>query len=242
MKLVASMTTRNELDRYLRRVIPHLLAFCDEVRVVDDGSDDGTYEWLCEQDRVEVALNDGASWREHEGKLRQTLFEHTLEAEPEAVLAIDADELVTDGAAMRAMIEAQPQTRTFCLRMVEVWRRDRDPWLTREDGGWRAHDVGIVYRVPRNPQGAAWRSWPQRMAAGRVPRLMHIDQRRGNARSLGLDILHLGWSDPAEREARHRRYVELDGGQFHAGAHLDSIMWPDERCELEPYDRPTAWF
>jgi glycosyltransferase involved in cell wall biosynthesis len=242
IRLVASMNVRNEVGRYLRQSIPHLLEFCDEVRVQDDGSDDGTFEWLSDQEGVAVKRNDGFAWREHEGHLHQQLLDFTMEGRPTHILAIDADEFVVDGAALRGLLaDARgPRARSFGLRMCEIWKRNGDPWQMRLDGGWRPHDVAIAYRVPPQLTTSQWKIWGRKLAGGRVPRAIRADQRRGRLVSTGIDILHLGWSNPSEREARHARYVELDGGNYHAGSHLDSILWDDDQVELEAYDAPRA--
>lgn len=234
MTLVASMNTRNELSRYLKATVPHLLTYCDEVRVQDDGSTDGTYEWLREQEGVTVRQNGGTRWEENEGLLHQQLLDFTLEARPTFVLAIDADEIVPDGPRMRAYLDEGQ--RTYTLRMVEVWRRD--PWVIRLDGGWRPHPVGVLYRAPARSR-REWQIWGRKLAGGRVPRIVRSDQRAGRARDLDVDILHLGWSDPTERLTRWERYVQLDGGRYHDSAHLNSIMWPDERCTLAEYKGPV---
>jgi glycosyltransferase involved in cell wall biosynthesis len=237
MRLVASLNVRNELGRYLKLSVPALLEFCDEVRVQDDGSDDGSFEWLSEQEGVVVKRNTGLSWSEHEGVLHQSLFDFTMEACPTHVLAIDADEFVVDGQALREKLKAA-RGRTFTLRMCEVWKTD--PWMIRTDGGWRAHEVGILYKAP-TPQvsrRSSWRIWGRKMAGGRVPRVIRADQRRGRATSLGIDILHLGWAREEERVARHARYAELDGGNYHASEHIASILLPDSEIELESYPDP----
>lgn len=235
MKLVAAMNVHNELDRYLEPVIEHLLSYCDEVRVQDDGSTDGSYEWLEARDRVEVQRNDGPAWSENESDLHQSLFEWTLEAQPTHILAIDADEMIPRGAGLRAALEGRLE-RTFMLRMCEIWRRDGDSWLMRIDGGWRPHDVAILYQLPPDPDmGASWQIASKAMASSRVPQIVRTDQSMGRGVSLGFDVLHLGWSDPAEREARYKRYMEVDGGSFHAKGHLDSIMLPDEKIGLAEY-------
>lgn len=235
MRLVASMPVRDELDRYLREAIAHLLTWCDEVRVLDDGSTDGSFEWLCEQDRVEVKRNVGPAWSENEGHFRQALFEWTLEAAPTHVMAIDADEFVPRGQGLRAVLEGRSE-RTFSLRMCEIWRTGGE-WALRTDGGWRPHPVGILYAVPDRPHGSRWRLPAKRLACGRVPQVIADDANRRRARVLDADILHLGWSREAERRSRYERYVRLDGGRYHARAHLDSIMLPDRAIGLESYPR-----
>lgn len=236
MRLVASMNTHNELGRYLRLTIPRLLQACDEIRIQDDHSTDGTFEWLSEQEGVVVKRNEGTTWRENEGELHQQLLDWTLEASPTHILAVDADEWLTYPEPLREMI-AEGGASVWTLRMCEVW--SIDPWLLRIDGGWVPHPVGILYSVEGEPvTNPEWRIWGRKMAGGRVPRIVRKRQRhRELVRELPIDLLHLGWANPAEREARYQRYVELDGGQFHAGAHLESIMWPDERVGLLEYPK-----
>lgn len=236
VKLVASLNCRNELGRYLRPCVGALLEFCDEVRVQDDGSSDGSFEWLREREGVVVRRNPGAAWTENEGLLHQGLLDFTLEGSPTHVLAIDCDEFVPEGARLRAALAANPRSLAFTLCMREVWRLG-SPMLIRTDGGWRPHPVAICFRVDHaRIARREWKIWGRKMAGGRVPRAVRALQRSGRAVDTGCDILHLGWAKPSERAGRHQRYVELDGGQFHASAHLDSIMLPDSEIDLEPYE------
>lgn len=242
MKLVASMNVKDEMGRYLPMTIGHLASYCDEIRVQDDWSEDGSFEWLQSQPRVVVQRNPGPRWTENEGELHQNLLDFTLQAEPTHVLAIDADELVPEGADLRSILERDNNERTFTLRMCEIWHTDTDPWLMRVDGGWRAHPVGVLYRCPPHlPKSGKkaddWRIWGRKMAGGRVPRIIRTDQHTNQCRYLDMDILHLGWSRPSERQRRYDRYVEVDGGNFHNSEHLDSIMLPDEKIALRAYDR-----
>lgn len=238
MKLIAAMNTRNELDRYLRTTIPALLEWVDEVRVFDDGSEDGTPEYLeAIDERVVVRRRVGNLWASHEGELHQELLDFTIKGSPTHILTIDADEIVPQGAAVRAALEEHPDQVAFTLRMVEVW--GLEPVTVRCDGGWRPHPVGILYRVPGWFGGEDWLIAGRQLASPRVPRAIVAEVRRRKALELEHDILHLGWARPEERAARYRRYEELDGGRFHAKHHLDSILWPDGKCDLRPYDGPA---
>ena len=214
------------MTRYLRPCLD-ALAFCDEIRVLDDGSVDGTYEYLKGREGVTVKRCEGLSWRRHEAVFRRELQDFTLEAEPTHVLAIDADELIVDGT-IRATLEAEERQSAFTLRMVEIWATD--PMTVRHDGGWRPHEKTMLWRVP-SKMTHAWRIQGRAMACPRVPPAA----RRGRSTRLGVDVLHLGWAKPEERAMRYARYLTLDDGRFHAKAHLDSILWPDERCDLRPY-------
>lgn len=250
MKLIASMNVHNEMSRYLPLVIDHLSNYCDEIRCQDDGSEDGSYEYLQDHPSVQVQRNPGPTWSENEGELHQNLLDWTLEAEPTHILAIDSDEIVPEGLKLRHELERTGQaSRSFMLNMIEVWGTGLDDWTVRMDGGWVPHPVSICYQLPpqlskkaRKKAQGEWRIWGRKMAGGRVPRIVRTDHHQGLAMLLPIDIYHLGWSRPEGREARHRRYVEVDGGNFHASAHLDSIMWADDHPDiiLEPIPVPVA--
>lgn len=229
MNLVASLIVRNELDRYLLDCLELLLGFCDEIRVYDDGSTDGTREALAGMDRISVTGVNETEFYRHEGAARQRALAWTLEAHPTHVLAIDGDELIEDGARLRDVVLENRRADVFTLCMEEVWKADADELCIRQDGGWKAHGVPILYRVLGSGAGL---EIPQRaLASGRVP--SSVSRRHGRSLPTGTSILHFGWANELERAARHARYVEHDGGRFHAGTHLDSILWPDERVELE---------
>ncbi len=239
MKLVASMPIHNEFGRYLQRAVEHALTYCDEVRVLDNGSDDGGADWLEAQERVVVQRLEGPGWSQdggHEGKVRQALLEHTLAGEPTHVLALDADELVPRGAELRKAIKGRPDRPVWALRVVEAW--SEDPWLIRVDGGWRPRHAPVVYRVPSS-RDEDWRMRDVRLACPREPVAVgDLYRRAGRRAQLPIDLVHLGWANPAERETRAARYFEHDGGKFHRNEHLESILWTDDRLLLRGYSMP----
>ena len=234
VKLVASMIVRNELGRYLEQSVGHLLEYVDELRILDDASTDGTSEWLTEvhDERMKVKRLDQSGFYEHEGRTRQRLLDWTLEADPTYILAIDADEFVADPQMVRAACTGT--TPVWTLSMEEVWELDGDCLCIREDGGWRSHPVAILWW----PQGGVeWSIRDTALACGRVP---HVVGRQHGAPPTGTEVLHFGWANEGERERRHQRYVAHDQGRYHAGHHLDSIMWRDERVELRGREWPAA--
>lgn len=239
MKLAASLIVRNELGRYLEPCIDHLLEFCDAIYVLDDGSTDGTYEWLTSipPGRNVNTLGDDHRFFDHEGHARQRLLEWTVMRldPPTHVLAIDADELVSDGAALRKLLEQKQAARAWSLQMEEVWEADTDGLCVRMDGGWRPHPVPCVWQVPHTVD-AGYRIRDRQLACGRVPDPVT----RARATSTGLSLLHFGWANETERAARHDRYVQADGGRFHARRHLDSIMWPCDRVDLAGRSWPVS--
>lgn len=245
MKLVASLVIHNELDRYLVQCVERLLEACDLVAVHDDASTDGGPEVLMgwepgaehlELDRVRVQRSSERTFWKHEGYTRQLALDWTLEQRPTHILAVDADELLADPARLRREVRARAHTaKRWSLVMYEVWAADPSSLYTREDGGWRHHPVNVLYAAP-HPKAPRPKMADKKLGGGRVPR----EYEMGRATPAGSGLLHFGWTRESERAARHQRYVEHDGGAFHASKHLDSIMWPDDRVKLAPLPWPAG--
>jgi glycosyltransferase involved in cell wall biosynthesis len=243
VKLCASLILRNELHRYLGPCIEHLLGFCDEVCILDNGSTDGWEEtlrpgWGDDRARVIVtsdadADRQGRSLFVNHAHARQRLLDFTVARDPTHILAVDADEFIDDGAALRAACQtSRHDTLLVCLQ--EIWNVHSDRLEVRQDGGWDEHDVALVWRPNRirNPHQIVDRG----PATGRTPETL----RRASRGHSCVSLLHFGWSNKAERADRYERYVIADGGRFHAGAHLRSIMFPDRKVRLTETVWPAA--
>jgi hypothetical protein len=244
IRLVASLIVRNEAGRYLDLTVPALLEFCDEVLALDDNSTDGTAELLRALRGVKVVplhlrpVDPGHSgFYEHEGLARQALYELTLLQQPTHVLAVDADEFVSDGQALRSYLQGQPEVAAWSLDLDEVWRVERDCLCLRVDGGWRPHPVAALYAVQAS--SPHWRFAERALACGRVPAEVEYAAAAGYGLLCELQILHFGWANPGERAARHARYALHDQGRFHASAHLDSIL-DEQQVRLAGRDWPTS--
>lgn len=235
MRLVASMMVKNELARYLPLAVGHLLTYVDEVRVLDDGSTDDSYEWCKGQMRVEVLRNPGPAFFEHEGLARQNLFEWTLKGLPDYVLAIDADEFVTNPEYLRAAIEDKADVYT--LSLVEAWAVSDRGIDIRVDGLWGPRKIPILYSTPR--QARNWKIANKQLACGREP--VQVIQRARRAAQTGSSVIHFGWTNDSERNARAQRYYDHDNGQFHQNRHLQSILWRDRRVRLRRLPWPPSF-
>lgn len=237
MKLTASVIVRNEADRYLRECVASLLEFCDEIRILDDGSTDHWLEefrgaWGKDGSRVKAMYrlpenrNERPSFHQH-AKARNVLLQVTLDGWPDYVLAVDADEFVTDGAAVRRACETGAQVVT--LEIAEVWKACESELCIREDGGWRSHPIGCVWRAETfRKQALSLRD--RDTATGRVPDAIHGVPSTPS----GASLLHFGWACDAERSERYERHV----GSAHARSHVESILWPDERVTLRSMPWP----
>ncbi len=243
MNLTASVIVRNEADRYLGSCVGALLEFCDRVCIFDDGSTDG-WEEACRpawgDDGAKIAVfrharndrNGQPAFYRH-ATARNQLLKLTLGTQPTHILAIDADEFVTDGQALRRACEGTGDV--WSLTVEEVWAANPSALFTREDGGWRKHEIGILWRTApfaRKPMTIR----DHGHATGRVPDLVS----RTRLVKTGVSLLHFGWANKAERPVRFERYNVGDGGKFHARQHIDSIMWPDRRVRMMRRGWPVA--
>lgn len=245
MSLTASLILRNELGRYLGLCIDSLLEYVDEIRVLDDGSTDGWYETLRPGwgdaaskvfvERHEARVSDEPDFYRH-AAARNRLLQFTLEGEPTWVLAIDADEFVSDGQALRRICDAEATgaTSVLSLEIAEVWEACDETLCIRQDGGWKAHPIGCVWKPDRFRSALALKDHGH--ATGRVPDAIY----RVPSSPTGEDLLHFGWANLEERAERFKRYDVGDGGKFHAAAHIASIMWGNDRVKMESYPWP-AW-
>jgi len=230
MNLAASLIVRNEADRYLALCLEHLLEFCDEIRVYDDASTDETYGVASGFPRTQVLRANRSQFYEHEGSARQRALEWTLQASPTHVLAIDADEFVEDGPELRRLIELHPRVHSWRLCMEEVWEADEDALRVRVDGGWLPHEVPLAWSTSQK----FGRIMDRQLACGRTP-----TGAGSRSASSGVSVLHFGWACEADRRARYDRYAVADGGRFHAQAHLESIMWTDDRVKTQACPWPA---
>lgn len=234
MNLVASVIVRNEAGRYLEECMRALAEYCDGIRVLDDHSEDESTS-ICIKYGARVQQNEAPEFYEHEGRTRQKLFEWTLAANPTHILAIDADEFVADPGIVRSALALD--SPVFTLEMEEVWELDGECLCVREDGGWRSHGVPVLYRAPTE-LGHNWAIRDEPLACGREPYAVRLMS--AAARASGTQILHFGWANPAERLPRYERYAKHDGGRYHAGNHLESILQRDVELRARPWPDDLA--
>jgi hypothetical protein len=164
---------------------------------------------------------------------RNRLMHWTLQSDPAWVLAIDGDELIADGPALRQRCELT-KADALALEIVEVWEATEDCLCLRTDGGWRPHDITNVWRPDRFHSPLVIED--KGHATGRVPSAVN----RARRASAGTSLLHLGWAKESERAERYARYRDGDGGKYHAASHIESIMWPPERIRLAGRPWPDA--
>ncbi|HLO03266.1 MAG TPA: glycosyltransferase [Symbiobacteriaceae bacterium] len=220
-KVTLSMVVRNEADRFLRQVLTHAAQYVDEAVILDDGSSDGTAE-LCAEllqgiPHQIIRLPDSLFKQEH--LLRRLQWELTVATRPDWILNLDADELFEDrmALAIRSLID-QDEADLIGFRLYDMWDEEH----YRADDLWTAHQRSWPFLVRWDPNMADdWRVMDHH--CGRWP--LAVDGLR--AKGAPLRVKHLGWSRPADRQAKYERYMANDPeGRWGSLAQYESILDP----------------
>lgn len=208
-KLVLSMVVRNEADRYLRSVLQHAASYVDEFVILDDASEDDTTK-VCQEavnGKPLTLFKNTTSMFRDEYRLRQRQWELTLRAEPDWILFLDADEMFEDRIrdAIRPMID-QTTLDVICFRLYDMWDMEH----YREDEYWRAHLIYRPFLIRYRPDFPyRWKETAQH--CGRMPvNVLELPSATSQIR-----LKHYGWAKPSDREAKYRRYMELDPNGLH---------------------------
>lgn len=232
-RIIANIVARNESANYLIPVLDRLVEQVDEIVFTDDASDDNTAE-IAARYTNHIQVMPEPLFATHEGAFRQkswNFLEDTMRPTThDWILAIDADELLyedTPGNLRR--ITEQTQYEVANIWFHHMWNETH----YRNDGGWRSHGSTRLFKYEHGgkfkesalacgsePTYVAWKSWA-------MPGLFLLDS--------GLRMKHLSYIKDEDKQIKYERYTRLDGGAFHAGSHIQSIVDPIERVALEEW-------
>lgn len=232
----------NEAHRYLTDMLTHLGEVVDFVWYYDDQSTDGSLQIAEQLITVHSTRRPDSvpSFLEHEGRFRQdawTTFENTLLPETgDWILVMDTDErLVSTGnnvcvrCELDQVIDAAERqgAETVLLPVPEVFGYDSDGWpLVRKDGFW-----GTIAgtRLFRYRPGGVFQDKP--MGSGAEP--TYVQGARRSSYAAGLHLMHFGYADARDQEAKYARYTSLEA-HGHNNAHVNSIMIGPRQLERWP--------
>lgn len=225
--VIANMVGRNEADQYLPQVLERLVNQVDHICFTDDCSDDETAE-LASSFGASVAKMSSPTFSSDEGLLRQTSWinlESTLkslgvlESEPNIfVLAIDCDEELYETRYDLHHLASQSVYDVLSIDFYHMWNKTQ----FRVDKAWAPHGSSRFFRYLPGGSFAE-----RKLACGSEPTYVQELIRSGKMyRNTGLKMKHLSYIKDEDKLAKYKRYAKIDGGAYHANAHIESILDP----------------
>jgi len=222
-KIIAQMVGRNEASKYLPEVLERLKSQVDEIVFTDDCSDDNTAEVAAKY--ANVYKTPKPMFTTHEGRLRRyawlNLENHATEGD--WIIAIDCDEMLYDSSDITKtdirQILNSSEKDVVNVRFYHMWNDTQ----YRVDKLWAPNNSSRIFRFM---SGATFRD--RALACGSEPTYVTdlINQRNYFVNS-NLIMQHLGYIKDEDKQSKYERYSTLDGGEFHALNHINSITDPN---------------
>lgn len=216
-KIVAICQVYNELEKgNLERFIDHLLPLVDSLVVYDDGSTDGSYEYLMERS-IQVIRgnrNDFANEMYH----KQQLLTAALDQQPDFILWLDADEVLSAGA--------KEKLQELCRQCIES---NKDGVSLKEINLWRSATWKRVDSL--FDEGWFTRLWrvQEKLSYGQIKTGLHgtivPPSVKDILQSDALAVIHYGFS--SEKHLAYKYLVYRSHGQ-RGYTMLDRIINEDQ--------------
>lgn len=207
MALITAMIMgEGEHKRYLTRVLKEANTYTDKIVILSDNSDKKSIK-TAEKLKAKVYHTDhdeSLFWKQ-EHALREHLWKHVLPQEAQTgdwILALDCDEILGEQFRIsKDILLRQTNVNTYTFQIWEAWGH---PDKIRIDGTWNPmgkhtpmltrFTPSVNYMFPRIG-----------LHCGRLP-LNHL----GPTIPSGCSVLHLGWADSSEHQAKIEKYKEND--------------------------------
>jgi glycosyltransferase involved in cell wall biosynthesis len=216
--LIANMVGKNESERYLTDVLEHLSSIVDLIVFTDDCSEDDTKEIASKY--AETFSTDETLFTKHEGQLRSHAWSNLCNfAKPgDWILAIDCDEKLwsTNPNFDMSMLLQQNKYDVINIKFFHMWNQTQ----YRVDKLWAPNNSSRLFRFYNDGHFN-----DRKLACGSEP--TYVNQLIRSGKYLvdsSLVMQHLGYVDDDDKALKHKRYMELDGGDFHQKSHIESIV------------------
>ena len=218
--IYAQMIGRNESSRFLEEVLAKLSTQVDKIIFTDDCSTDDTAEIAAKY--AEVFQSPEPLFTVHEGKLRAFAWGNMekFAKKGDWIIAIDCDEKLfhLDNLDISSVLARSPYD-VVNVRFYHMW----NDMQYRVDKLWAPNNSSRIFRYI---EGGGFAN--KKLACGSEPTYVTdwIGQKNWWIDS-GLIMQHLGYVFDDDKQAKYKRYAEIDGGEFHNLNHINSILDSD---------------
>lgn len=219
--IVAICQVFNEMVKgNLERFVKYVKPLVDALVVYDDGSTDGSYEYLQEQTPyiIRGLKNDFASEISH----KQMLLDEALKLSPDFILWLDADEVLTNGAAeqLQALCAfcSDNQVDAVAFHQLNLWRSNT--WRRLDS----LYDVGWFVRLWRVTPGMGYQSPQPGLHQRPYPSTINTVHSTD-----AVQVLHYGFS--SKQRLAHKYLVYQSHGQ--SGYDMLDRLISEEQLVLE---------
>lgn len=215
--IYAQMIGRNESDRFLEPVLQRLSEQVDKIIFTDDCSTDSTPEIASKY--AEVFQTTENMFKIHEGQLRAFAWSNLEKFAKlgDWIIAIDCDEMLyhLENLSIEDALSKSPFD-VVNVRFYHMWNDSQ----YRVDKLWAPTNSTRIFRYIEN--GGFLN---KKLACGSEPTYVREWVSRRNFWIDSKIIMqHLGYVKDQDKYSKYQRYSELDGGEFHAINHINSII------------------
>lgn len=206
--LTAAMIVKDEEQR-LEDSLSHILAFADQIVILDDGSTDNTEQMIKDliaenPGRIFYHRNEESMFWDAENDLREQLWQEILpQYSQDWVMAIDMDEEIDKRFVdLKQDMLTQENVNGYTFQFWEFWN---DKEHVRIDRNWNPGQKQIPLLIRWLPQ-VNYQWSVMTLHGGRVP--LNIPE---PIIPSGLHIKHYGWSiSDAKIRRKYKMYMERD--------------------------------
>jgi len=218
--IYAQMIGRNESSRFLEEVLERLSHQVDKIIFTDDCSEDNTAEIAAKY--AEVFKTPQPLFTHHEGQLRAFAWGNLEKFAKlgDWVIAIDCDEKLfhTEGEDIASVLAKSPYD-VVNVRFYHMWNNTQ----YRVDKLWAPNNSSRIFRFIDN--GGFLN---RKLACGSEPTYVRdLIAKKNYWLDSKLVMQHLGYIEDSDKLLKYERYSNLDGGEFHALNHINSIIDKD---------------
>jgi glycosyltransferase involved in cell wall biosynthesis len=199
--VICLMQVRNEI-KHIPSVLRHLDKYCDGIILLDDGSNDGSFEQACSEKLVlKVKQNGCADFEDLKNRNRLLQLAHLFKAD--WFYFMDADERFDSRITVLPDVSAYRSFDSILFKLVHLWDNEN---TYRKDLPATSEGITYRYRMFRN-KGFMQIVADRTLHFPACPFIMRENKGHGAVNNL---VLHYGMMEAPARKKKYETYSRQD--------------------------------